>query len=154
MVLTGVSRAVFCFLSSVCRALGIPARSVTNFSSAHDTHGSLTIDTFIGSDGKVLEDLNSDSIWNFHVWNEVWMQRPDLEPGDYGGWQAIDATPQEESDGIYRCGPASVAAVKRGEVRKSYDTAFQFAEVNADKIYWKYSNKNSPLKLIERRTDE
>lgn len=114
----------------------------------------MTIDTFIGSDGKVLDDLNSDSIWNFHVWNEVWMQRPDLEPGDYGGWQAIDATPQEESDGIYRCGPASVAAVKRGEVRKSYDTAFQFAEVNADKIYWKYSNKNSPLKLIERRTDE
>ena len=86
----------------VCRALGIPARSVTNFSSAHDTQGSLTIDTFVGDDGKVLEEMNSDSIWNFHVWNEVWMQRPDLEPGDYGGWQAIDATPQEESDGIYR----------------------------------------------------
>lgn len=86
----------------MCRALGIPARSVTNFSSAHDTHGSLTIDTFIGDDGKVMEELNSDSIWNFHVWNEVWMERPDLEPGNYGGWQAIDATPQEESDGIYR----------------------------------------------------
>ncbi len=36
---------------------------------------------------------------NFHVWNEVWMERPDLEPGGYSGWQAIDATPQEESDG-------------------------------------------------------
>ena len=82
------------------------------------------------------------------------MSRPDLEPGDYGGWQAIDATPQEESDGLYRCGPTSVAAVKRGEVRKPYDTAFQFAEVNADKIYWKYSGKNSPLKLIARKTDE
>jgi len=82
--------------------LGIPSRSVTNFSSAHDTQGSLTIDTFVGDDGKVIADLNRDSIWNFHVWNEVWMERPDLEPGDYGGWQSIDATPQEESDGMYR----------------------------------------------------
>ena len=90
------------FFFSVCRALGIPSRSVTNFSSAHDTQGSLTIDTFVGDDGKIMEELNSDSIWNFHVWNEVWMERPDLEPGGYGGWQAIDATPQEESDGIYR----------------------------------------------------
>lgn len=89
-------------VTTVCRALGIPCRSVTNFSSAHDTHGSLTIDTFIGDDGNVMDELSSDSIWNFHVWNEVWMERPDLEPGGYGGWQAIDATPQEESDGMYR----------------------------------------------------
>ena len=40
----------------------------------------------------------SDSIWNFHVWNDVWMSRPDLPVG-YGGWQAVDATPQESSDG-------------------------------------------------------
>ena len=38
-----------------------------------------------------------DSIWNFHVWNEVYMARPDL-PAGYGGWQVIDATPQEASD--------------------------------------------------------
>lgn len=37
---------------------------------------------------------------NFHVWNDVWMARPDLPQG-YGGWQAIDATPQEASDGQY-----------------------------------------------------
>lgn len=35
---------------------------------------------------------------NYHVWNEVWMGRPDLPVG-YGGWQALDATPQEASDG-------------------------------------------------------
>ena len=40
---------------------------------------------------------HNDSIWNFHVWNEVFMARPDLPKG-YGGWQAIDATPQEVSD--------------------------------------------------------
>jgi hypothetical protein len=43
-----------------------------------------------------------DSIWNYHVWNDVWMARPDLPKG-YGGWQAIDATPQETSDGEIRC---------------------------------------------------
>ena len=41
-------------------------------------------------------EFGADSIWNFHVWNDVWMARPDLPKG-YGGWQAIDATPQELS---------------------------------------------------------
>lgn len=35
---------------------------------------------------------------NFHCWNDAWMARPDLKPG-YGGWQAVDATPQETSHG-------------------------------------------------------
>ena len=48
---------------------------------------------------------------NFHVWNEAWMTRPDLESG-FGGWQAFDATPQEASDNIYQAGPASVKAIK------------------------------------------
>lgn len=36
------------------------------------------------------------SVRNFHVWNDVWMDRQDLPKG-YGGWQALDATPQEVS---------------------------------------------------------
>ncbi|XP_055935337.1 annulin-like isoform X1 [Argiope bruennichi] len=140
--------------TTVCRALGIPCRPVTNFSSAHDTHNSLTIDRFFDCHGKPLEKMNIDSVWNFHVWNEVWMQRPDLEPGGYGGWQAADCTPQEESDGLYRCGPASVAAIKRGEVKKAFDTTFLFAEVNADKVYWRYHGPNQPLKLIKKSTEE
>ena len=28
------------------------------------------------------------------------MERPDLPPG-YGGWQAVDGTPQERSNGMY-----------------------------------------------------
>ena len=49
-------------------------------------------------------EFGADSIWNFHVWNDVWMARPDLPKG-YGGWQAIDATPQELSQCkiIYEC---------------------------------------------------
>ncbi|XP_046369672.2 annulin-like isoform X1 [Haliotis rufescens] len=121
--------------TTVCRALGIPARSVTNFASAHDTDGSITIDIHFDESGDAAEDMNADSVWNFHVWNEAWMARPDLPTG-YGGWQAVDATPQETSDGIYCCGPAPVLAIKRGEVNLPYDGQFIFAEVNADKVYW------------------
>lgn len=32
---------------------------------------------------------------NFHVWNDVFMRRTDLDAnGTFDGWQAIDATPQ------------------------------------------------------------
>ena len=93
------------FYIIVCRALGIPCRSVTNYVSAHDTNSSLTIDKFFDEDGEEIEGGpdgdNWDSIWNFHVWNDVWMARKDLPKG-YGGWQAIDATPQEESDRKYK----------------------------------------------------
>ena len=80
----------------------MPCRSVSNFVSAHDTNQSLTVDKFFSKNGKKIEKEKReygihDSIWNFHVWNEVFMARPDL-PRGYGGWQAIDATPQEVSD--------------------------------------------------------
>lgn len=35
---------------------------------------------------------------NFHVWNEGWFVRTDLGPS-YSGWQVLDATPQERSQG-------------------------------------------------------
>ena len=89
----------------VCRALGIPCRAVTNYVSAHDTNSSLSVDKYYTEDGEEADgnpgngtgsNGRQDSIWNFHVWNEVWMARPDLPKG-FGGWQVIDATPQEES---------------------------------------------------------
>lgn len=110
-------------LNAVCRALGIPARPVSNLVSAHDANGTLTIDRYYDAKNNELEydpfnpDGGKDSIWNFHVWTEAWMARPDLPKGTenigrglcidynklyasgYGGWQAIDATPQERSDG-------------------------------------------------------
>ncbi|KAK8749209.1 hypothetical protein OTU49_015733 [Cherax quadricarinatus] len=138
-------------VTTACRTLGIPCRSITNFSSAHDTHNSLTIDTFFDDNGKAIEHLNSDSVWNFHVWNEVWMTRDDLG-AEFNGWQVIDATPQEESDGQYRCGPASLAAVKNGHIKLPYDIPFIFAEVNADKLFWKYRGPNQPMKLLGRKT--
>ncbi|XP_075068590.1 protein-glutamine gamma-glutamyltransferase 4 [Mixophyes fleayi] len=122
-------------LTTVMRCIGIPARSVTNFSSAHDTEGNLKIDVYMNEKGEKLEDFCSDSIWNFHVWNDVWMKRSDL-PSGYDGWQAIDATPQEPSQGVYQCGPCPLAAIKNGDVYLPYDAKFIFAEVNADRIEW------------------
>lgn len=57
------------------------------------------------------------------------MARPDLPPG-HGGWQAVDSTPQETSQGTFRCGPASVNAIRSGHVYLKHDTPFVFAEVS------------------------
>ena len=45
--------------------------------------------------------------------------------------------------GLFQCGPASVEAVKNGEVGQSYDVAFVLAEVNADLVRWR-EDKKSP----------
>lgn len=91
------------------------------------------------------------------MWNEVWMARSDLgddKPYDtYSGWQVIDATPQERSDEMYRCGPASVHATKSGEIRRPFDGPFVFSEVNADKVYWHYRGVNRPLKLLGKKPE-
>uniref|UniRef100_H2ZHB5 Transglutaminase-like domain-containing protein n=1 Tax=Ciona savignyi TaxID=51511 RepID=H2ZHB5_CIOSA len=122
-------------LTAVLRCLGIPTRSLTTFDSAHDTGGNLTIDKHYDVNGKPTE--NDDSIWNFHVWNDVWMARP-LLPEGYGGWQALDATPQEisEDSRLYQCGPMPVNAIKEGQINVDYDGAFIYAEVNAVEKYW------------------
>ena len=58
------------------------------------------------------------------------MSRPDLPQG-FGGWQAVDATPQEESPqgGGYRTGPASLKAIRDGN-SLGYDTNFIISEVH------------------------
>lgn len=125
---------------------------ITNYSSAHDGEGSLTLDHFVDSEGRAINELSMDSMWNYHVWNEVWMDRPDLGMSEhrYGGWQVVDATPQEASDNMFRCGPAPVLAVKLGHVLRPYDCNFVFAEVNADNVFWRYNGPTEPLKFLSR----
>nr|XP_032816216.1 protein-glutamine gamma-glutamyltransferase 4-like [Petromyzon marinus] len=122
--------------TTVLRALGIPCRTVTNFSSAHDTDGNLVTDIFLDEKMRPDRSHTKDSIWNFHSWSDAWMKRPDL-PSGYDGWQVVDATPQEASAGVFRCGPAPVMAVKKGDIDLKYDTAFVFAEVNSDRVFWR-----------------
>ena len=137
-------------MTTALRAIGIPARSVTNYDSAHDTDKTMTIDKFIDEEGEMIDDLNNDSIWNFHVWNEIWTKRGDLPGNKYDGWQAVDATPQEESSQIYQMGPAPLNAVKEGEVYAGFDTGFVFSEVNADCVTWVMKKDESDEYVLQR----
>ncbi|CAM5111712.1 unnamed protein product [Natator depressus] len=139
-------------LTTVMRCLGIPARSVSNFASAHDTEENLKVDIYLNERGEKLDDMTSDSVWNFHVWNDVWMKRPDLPQG-FDGWQAVDATPQEISQGVYQCGPCPLKAIRSGEVYLLYDSKFVFAEVNADRVFWQVKNVNGKQKLVKLREE-
>ncbi|KAL6097467.1 f13a1 [Pungitius sinensis] len=118
------------------RAIGIPARVITNFNSAHDNTGNLKTDLIFNADGTPDERNTRDSIWNYHCWNEVWIARDDVPPA-FVGWQVVDATPQETSDGVFRCGPASVNAIKEGILCHPFDSGFVFAEVNSDVVFSK-----------------
>lgn len=73
-----------------------------------------------------------DSIWSFHVWNEMYFSRGKETTN---GWQTLDATPQELSNGKFQMGPASVKEVQNG-TSDCYDTDFVIGEVNGDiKLY-------------------
>ncbi|XP_014217645.1 annulin-like [Copidosoma floridanum] len=130
-------------LTTVCRALGLPCRPVTNYESGHDSENNSTIDVYLDQNGMRIKNM-SDSWWNFHVWNEVWMKRPDLSDV-YNGWQVIDATPQEAP---FYLGPTSVVAVKQADLNCHYDTGFVYAEVNADKLIWKYDKSSQTSTLL------
>nr|XP_046240951.1 protein-glutamine gamma-glutamyltransferase 6 [Scatophagus argus] len=134
-------------MCSVMRLLGIPCRVITNFQSAHDNNRNLIIDVYHADYG-VRPKPSPDSIWNYHVWVEGWMRRPDLTvDGKYDGWQVLDPTPQERSDGVFCCGPAPVKAILDGETHLKYDVPFVFAEVNADCVDWLVKADGSHVKI-------
>nr|XP_006990868.2 protein-glutamine gamma-glutamyltransferase 4 isoform X2 [Peromyscus maniculatus bairdii]XP_015864529.1 protein-glutamine gamma-glutamyltransferase 4 isoform X2 [Peromyscus maniculatus bairdii] len=136
-------------LTTALRAVGIPARSVTNFESAHDTEKNLTVDIYLDESGKTIAHLTKDSVWNFHVWTDAWMKRRDLPQGN-DGWQVLDATPQEISEGSFRTGPSPLSAIRQGAVQTQYDTKFVFTEVNGDKFIWLVKqNKGKVLLAVE-----
>ncbi|XP_042256991.1 coagulation factor XIII A chain [Thunnus maccoyii] len=140
-----VYAAVF---NTFLRCLGIPSRVVTNYYSAHDNDGNLKTDIILDENGRIDRNRTKDSIWNYHCWNECYMTRPDLPTG-FGGWQVVDATPQETSDGLYRCGPASVQAIKHGQICFPFDAPFVFAEINSDVVFYSRQRDGTmqPVKL-------
>ncbi|XP_008309346.1 protein-glutamine gamma-glutamyltransferase 2 [Cynoglossus semilaevis] len=129
---------------TVLRCLGIPTRLITNFSSAHDTDGNLSVDMLMNERMETIGE--KDSTWNFHCWVESWMRRDDLPRGN-DGWQVLDPTPQELSDGEHCCGPCPVQAIKEGNLGVKYDAPFVFAEVNADVIRWMVTRNGDKEKI-------
>ena len=115
-------------LTSFGRSLGLPSRPVTTFQSAHDTDANRAIDKFFTAEWEPIEGVTADSTWSFHVWTDMFFERRDaglvLPAGvaSAGGWQAVDATPQElsaggsglasQAKGVYQMGPASLALVR------------------------------------------
>ena len=151
--------------SAVCvtflRAVGLPCRSCTCESSAHDHGKNLMVEEFVDVNHKKIVDGESfgkngnDSIWNFHVWNEVWFSwegsRTKLDGKYEHGWNVIDATPQELSSGVYQLGPAPISAIRSGNVDDGFDTDFVFTEVNGDKVTYLVDGSKK-LKEISRDT--
>ena len=39
--------------------------------------------------------------------------------------------------GVFQCGPASLEAVRKGQIGLAYDVPFVLAEVNADLVHWR-----------------
>jgi hypothetical protein len=157
-------------LTTIGRALGIPTRPVTNFQSAHDSTRDRAISKFYDVDPNtgvftpattgLPEDSGHDSIWSFHVWNEMYMKRPMLNTKlscktCANGWQTLDATPQEYSRGgdaglptepAYMMGPAAVKGVvkknldpvcrSQGGAYGCFDSQFVISEVNSNILMW------------------
>ncbi|KAJ0069509.1 hypothetical protein NL108_008461, partial [Boleophthalmus pectinirostris] len=143
-----VFAAVAC---TVLRCLGIPTRVITTFNSAHDVDGNLCLDVLYNERLQRIDQGKQDSCWNFHCWVESWMKRSDLPKGN-DGWQVLDPTPQELSEGKFCCGPCPVAAIKEGDLSVKYDAPFIFAEVNADIVEWivRSDGQKQKVKVDER----
>lgn len=51
--------------------------------------------------------------------------------------------------GTFQCGPCPLKAVKEGDVYLPYDSKFVYAEVNADKVYWRVKEENGRNKYTK-----
>jgi len=140
-------------LTTIGRALGIATRSVSNFDSAHERRDpktkefDLNCNVFYDYDAtkdswSTNKEKSDASVWNFHVWNEMFFKRTDVKDGD--GWQAVDSTYQELTSGPFEapfgkdmtaCGPSSLAHLRAdlgraGSKAPGYDVAFVGGQTN------------------------
>jgi hypothetical protein len=82
---------------SILRTIGVCARVCTCIESVHDTDMLLTVDRAYFRESETFmpmkrnENFEWESNWNWTIWTELYCKRLDLN-GDYGGWQAVDAT--------------------------------------------------------------
>ncbi|KAI6219488.1 Protein-glutamine gamma-glutamyltransferase K [Aphelenchoides fujianensis] len=104
---------------SFLRALGICCRTITCVECVHDVEMPLIVDrAFVRSDDGVSfvpmkqnEDAEWEATWTFHLWVELFARRPDL-PDGFGGWQVLDPTPQESTEGRFFYGQMNTDTVR------------------------------------------
>jgi hypothetical protein len=131
---------------SFSRALGVPCRSVSIFGAGHpqckmwqftgcnSVHQSPEFTDTLIEQGKNTGLFYNATVWNFHVTNDIFIQRQDDKK--YSGWNLIDATPQESSYGLWMMGPAPLSAIRDKEMKVPSDTSFGVAECNYKIVHW------------------
>ncbi|MBS0190152.1 MAG: transglutaminase domain-containing protein [Phycisphaerales bacterium] len=124
---------------SLLRCAGVPARTVSVFLTAIDNSGPPDghIDSFFHYNGVTKtyafdRPQTIDSWWNYHVWTEAWMARPDLTGGN--GWQCIDATSQSDGPGLKKIGPAAREIIRAAAAPpvSAYDAGFMWSSALSD----------------------
>lgn len=82
-----------------------------------------------------------DSFWNFHVWTEIFIERPDLYyPYNKASWNFIDPSPNTNitnSLNLQFYGPVPVESVKEGDFIHSFDYEYLYSSINAYRRLWK-----------------
>ncbi|CAG7834007.1 unnamed protein product [Allacma fusca] len=113
-----------------CRALGIPARSITTYRAPIDKT-TLSVDQYWGG---VEEDATGNDLYEaYQCINDVFFRRDDLVAAtSYVGWQAVDPN----SSGR---GPAPAEAIRRGEIGLNYDIFYFYSLFNSQFRHF-YSN--------------
>lgn len=153
-VLYGQCFTFAAILNTLLRAMGIPSRVVTNFPSVHTDNGGQVLDIRFTNDG--AKPYVGGSIWNYHVWNEGWMRRPDL-PGGYDGWQVLDGTPQGLSmqSQLFEVGPFPVRGVLDDKIDMPFDGNVARAAVKATYRYFIADMSNpSGWRLVKVQENE
>eukprot|EP00457_Paulinella_chromatophora_P001714 gb/GEZN01001716.1/.p1 GENE.gb/GEZN01001716.1/~~gb/GEZN01001716.1/.p1 ORF type:complete len:865 (+),score=107.75 gb/GEZN01001716.1/:316-2595(+) len=121
-------------LTTVMRTYGICSRPITNYVSPHpDAPYTGSIKMYYTARG-VYERTEGGSVWNFHAWTDSYFHVRD--DGQAAGWQAIDATPQELSEGKMQLGPASLKAIASKSLGAAYDVTFVVGEVSSAIERW------------------
>jgi len=132
-------------MTTLCRTMGLPARPVTAYISAQDSQDSLTVDRYIDRYGDVLEKGpkrdQSDNVWVFHSWADVWMFRSDMGTED-SGWQAVDPCRNYRTSRDRSSGPCPVNALRRGDVGTREDVDSFYASLNSYVRYF-YEDEES-----------